>query len=124
MITVFNLAVFLFKVQDIYPTGLHVFYCSILAISATLLLLLYYSYSSCVYISYRMKPLGITVVLGLVVGALAQLSVPQPHCDSPEVEEAALVAQDYLNAQHTHGYKYALNRIEDIKIYPNVSQQV
>ncbi|CAK6952219.1 alpha-2-HS-glycoprotein-like [Scomber scombrus] len=66
-----------------------------------------------------MKPLGITVVLGLVVGALAQLTVPQPHCDSPEVEEAALVAQDYLNAQHTHGYKYALNRIEDIKIYPN-----
>ncbi|GAA6222548.1 alpha-2-HS-glycoprotein-like [Lates japonicus] len=64
-----------------------------------------------------MKPLGITVVLvGLLVGVWAQVNVLRPMCDSPEAEEAAMVAQDYLNAQHTHGYKYALNRIEDIKI--------
>uniref|UniRef100_A0A8C4HHJ3 Cystatin fetuin-A-type domain-containing protein n=1 Tax=Dicentrarchus labrax TaxID=13489 RepID=A0A8C4HHJ3_DICLA len=44
------------------------------------------------------------------------VSVLRPQCDSPEAEEAALVAQDYLNGQHVHGYKYALNRIEDIKI--------
>uniref|UniRef100_A0A3B4U2M8 Alpha-2-HS-glycoprotein 2 n=1 Tax=Seriola dumerili TaxID=41447 RepID=A0A3B4U2M8_SERDU len=42
--------------------------------------------------------------------------IPLPLCDSPEAEEAALVAQNYLNAQHTHGYKYALNRIEDINV--------
>uniref|UniRef100_G3PUE8 Alpha-2-HS-glycoprotein 2 n=2 Tax=Gasterosteus aculeatus TaxID=69293 RepID=G3PUE8_GASAC len=45
------------------------------------------------------------------------MNVIKPKCDSFEAEEAALVAQDYLNAQHTHGYKYALNRVEDIKIY-------
>nr|XP_057924140.1 alpha-2-HS-glycoprotein 2 [Doryrhamphus excisus] len=63
-----------------------------------------------------MNPLGITVVLVLLAAGYAQLNVLQPECDSPEAEEAALAAQDYLNAQHTHGYKYALNRIEDIKI--------
>ncbi|XP_037644315.1 alpha-2-HS-glycoprotein-like isoform X1 [Sebastes umbrosus] len=64
-----------------------------------------------------MNSLGITVVLGLLAGVWAQINVVRPLCDSAEGEEAALVAQDYLNAQHTHGYKYALNRIEDIKIY-------
>ncbi|XP_022610883.1 alpha-2-HS-glycoprotein-like [Seriola dumerili] len=63
-----------------------------------------------------MKTLGITVVLGLLVVVWAQVNVQQPLCDSPEAEEAALVAQNYLNAQHTHGYKYALNRIEDINV--------
>jgi len=45
-------------------------------------------------------------------------------CDSPEAETAALVAQDFLNAQHTHGYKYALNRIEEIKILSKVWQSM
>lgn len=70
-----------------------------------------------------MKLLGIAVVLVLLAGVWAQINVLQPLCDSPEAEEAALVAQDYLNAQHSHGYKYALNRIEDIKIFTKVSQK-
>uniref|UniRef100_A0A8C5GBB1 Alpha-2-HS-glycoprotein 2 n=1 Tax=Gouania willdenowi TaxID=441366 RepID=A0A8C5GBB1_GOUWI len=58
------------------------------------------------------------VFVGLVLsGAGAQVNVLRPLCDSPEAEEAALLVQDYLNAQHMHGYKYVLNRIEDIKIY-------
>ncbi|XP_033993337.1 alpha-2-HS-glycoprotein-like isoform X2 [Trematomus bernacchii] len=64
-----------------------------------------------------MNALGVTVVLGLLLGVWAQTNIERPQCDSPEAEEAALAAQDYLNAQHTHGYKYALNRIEDIKVY-------
>ncbi|KAL7386529.1 hypothetical protein ABVT39_009771 [Epinephelus coioides] len=64
-----------------------------------------------------MKLLGISLVLGLLAGVWAQLNVVHPLCDSPEAEEAALVAQDYLNSQHAHGYKYVLNRIEDIKVY-------
>ncbi|XP_040000283.1 alpha-2-HS-glycoprotein 2 [Xiphias gladius] len=68
-----------------------------------------------------MKPLGITVVLGLLVGVWAQLNVLHPLCDSPEAEEAALVAQDYVNAQHTHGYKFALNRIEEIEIKTGIN---
>ncbi|XP_056277033.1 alpha-2-HS-glycoprotein-like [Pseudoliparis swirei] len=64
-----------------------------------------------------MNFLGITLILGLLAGVWAQINVVRPQCDSPEAEEAALVAQDYINAQHIHGYKYALNQIEDIKIY-------
>lgn len=69
-----------------------------------------------------MNPLSFTIVLLLLVGTWAQINVLRPQCDSPEAEEAALVAQGYLNSQHIHGYKYALNRIEDIKIYTKVSQ--
>lgn len=71
-----------------------------------------------------MNLLSIAVVLVLLVGAWAQINVLRPQCDSPEAEEAALVAQDYLNGQHTHGYKYTLNRIEDIKVLTKVSQEV
>ncbi|KYO20501.1 fetuin-B precursor isoform B [Alligator mississippiensis] len=39
-------------------------------------------------------------------------------CDSPEGEEAAAVAVDYINAHHAHGYKYALNRIEKLRVLP------
>ncbi|XP_019203684.1 alpha-2-HS-glycoprotein [Oreochromis niloticus] len=64
-----------------------------------------------------MNLLSFTVVLGLLVGTWAQPIVRRPLCDSPEAEEAALVAQDYLNGQHHHGYKYVLNQINDIKVY-------
>lgn len=70
-----------------------------------------------------MNFLGITVALGLLGGICAQINVLRPACDSLEAEEAALAAQDYLNAQHNHGYKYALNRIEDIKVHVMVCQQ-
>lgn len=70
-----------------------------------------------------MKALGVTVVLGLLVGVWSQVNELRPLCDSAEAEEAALVAQDYINAQHTHGYKYALNRIEDIKVFTKVSHR-
>uniref|UniRef100_A0A8C1UKN4 Alpha-2-HS-glycoprotein 2 n=1 Tax=Cyprinus carpio TaxID=7962 RepID=A0A8C1UKN4_CYPCA len=59
-------------------------------------------------------------VLGLLVtGSWAQGLMPTislPPCDSPEAEAAALVAQDFLNAQHTHGYKHVLNQIDEFKI--------
>lgn len=71
-----------------------------------------------------MKTLGITALLVLLAGAWAQVAFREPICDSPEAEEAALAARDYLNGQHTHGYKYELNRIEDIKVYPGVSLRV
>lgn len=61
----------------------------------------------------------------LVMGSWAQGVMPTfslPPCDSPEAEAAALVAQDFLNAQHTHGYKYALNQIEKVKILSTVRQ--
>ena len=48
-------------------------------------------------------------------------SVSRPPCDSPDIEAVAAVAQDYLNSQHTHGYKHVLNRIEDVKVITTVS---
>lgn len=73
-----------------------------------------------------MKLWAMFAVLGLLVmGTWAQGVMPTvdlPPCDSPEAEAAALVAEDYLNAQHTHGYKYVLNRIEKIKIISSVRQ--
>lgn len=44
----------------------------------------------------------------------------RPLCDSPEAEAAAQVALNIINAQHTHGYKYTLNQIEDIKVINKV----
>lgn len=68
-----------------------------------------------------MNRLSCVIVLALLAGSWAQMHMHRAMCDSPESEEAALVAQDYLNSQHTHGYKYALNRIEDVKIFSRVS---
>ncbi|KAM9126834.1 alpha-2-HS-glycoprotein [Pangshura tecta] len=39
-------------------------------------------------------------------------------CDDPESEEAAAIVVDYINAHQKHGYKYALNSIEKIKVLP------
>uniref|UniRef100_A0A667YCU1 Alpha-2-HS-glycoprotein 2 n=1 Tax=Myripristis murdjan TaxID=586833 RepID=A0A667YCU1_9TELE len=79
---------------------------------------IHHTISTLTFTFAEMNLLCVTVVLGLLAGAWAQVmpAVDRPACDSPEAEAAALVAQDYLNAQHKHGYKYALNRIEDIKI--------
>ncbi|XP_065124506.1 alpha-2-HS-glycoprotein 2 [Paramisgurnus dabryanus] len=67
-----------------------------------------------------MKLWATLAVLGLLVmGTWAQVVMPTislPPCDAPEAEAAALVAEKFLNAQHTHGYKYALNQIDKIKI--------
>ncbi|NXE86463.1 FETUA protein, partial [Menura novaehollandiae] len=39
-------------------------------------------------------------------------------CDDPESEAAAEVAVNYINAHSHHGYKFALNRIEDVRVVP------
>ncbi|NXW40114.1 FETUA protein, partial [Nyctiprogne leucopyga] len=39
-------------------------------------------------------------------------------CDDPESEEAAEVAVSYINDHSHHGYKFALNRIENIRVVP------
>ncbi|XP_017327059.1 alpha-2-HS-glycoprotein 2 [Ictalurus punctatus] len=68
--------------------------------------------------------LGVVVaLLGLVACGSCKPVVHNftlPLCDSPEAEAAAQVALDFINAQHTHGYKYTLNQIEDIKVINKV----
>uniref|UniRef100_A0A8C3P0J6 Alpha 2-HS glycoprotein n=1 Tax=Cyanoderma ruficeps TaxID=181631 RepID=A0A8C3P0J6_9PASS len=39
-------------------------------------------------------------------------------CDDPESEAAAAVAVNYINDHSHHGYKFALNRIENIRMVP------
>ncbi|KAM4894800.1 FETUA protein, partial [Sylvia borin] len=39
-------------------------------------------------------------------------------CDDPESQAAADVAVNYINGHSHHGYKFALNRIEDIRVVP------
>ncbi|NWZ49778.1 FETUA protein, partial [Haliaeetus albicilla] len=39
-------------------------------------------------------------------------------CDDPESEAAAEVAVSYINGRSHHGYKFALNRIENIRVLP------
>ncbi|KAJ0011771.1 hypothetical protein NQD34_012746 [Periophthalmus magnuspinnatus] len=63
-----------------------------------------------------MQCLRFVVALGLLIGTWAQINVLRPECDSPEAEEVAVAARDHLNSLHSHGYRYELNRIEDIKI--------
>ena len=66
------------------------------------------------------------VLLGvMVVGAWAQVlpKITEPPCDSPEAEAAAAVFQDYINAQRTSGFKYAMNQIDEIKIKITVSEK-
>ncbi|XP_069053889.1 alpha-2-HS-glycoprotein 1 [Lepisosteus oculatus] len=43
-----------------------------------------------------------------------------PPCDSAEAEAAALAAVDFINAQHHHGYKHTLNRIEEVRVLPRL----
>ncbi|NWV77582.1 FETUA protein, partial [Dasyornis broadbenti] len=43
---------------------------------------------------------------------------PPLGCDDPESEAAAQAAVNYINAHSHHGYKFALNRIEDIRVVP------
>ncbi|XP_075013384.1 alpha-2-HS-glycoprotein [Calonectris borealis] len=39
-------------------------------------------------------------------------------CDDPESEAAAEVAVSYINGHSHHGYKFVLNRIENIRVIP------
>ncbi|NXI50680.1 FETUA protein, partial [Chloroceryle aenea] len=39
-------------------------------------------------------------------------------CDDPESEAAAYAAVNYINSHSHHGYKFALNRIENIRVLP------
>lgn len=55
------------------------------------------------------------------------LPLPQPgrvvNCDDAEVHEAANTAVQYINSHHNTGYKFALNRIENVNVRSSVSQK-
>ncbi|NWX89193.1 FETUA protein, partial [Nothoprocta ornata] len=43
---------------------------------------------------------------------------PPLGCDDPEAEAAAALAVNYINDHSHHGYKFALNRIENVRVLP------
>ncbi|NXE53238.1 FETUA protein, partial [Casuarius casuarius] len=43
---------------------------------------------------------------------------PPLGCDDPESEAAAELAVNYINDHSHHGYKFALNRIENVRVIP------
>ncbi|KAK6483975.1 alpha-2-HS-glycoprotein-like [Huso huso] len=73
-----------------------------------------------------MKTFVVLLLLAQAMGSraigVASTVLRRPDCDSPESEEAAKVAVDYINSHHHHGYKYTLNNIEEIKVIPRVPQ--
>uniref|UniRef100_A0A8C4IV97 Alpha 2-HS glycoprotein n=1 Tax=Dromaius novaehollandiae TaxID=8790 RepID=A0A8C4IV97_DRONO len=49
---------------------------------------------------------------------------PPLGCDDPESEAAAELAVNYINDHSHHGYKFALNRIENVRVIPQVSEEL
>lgn len=45
-------------------------------------------------------------------------------CDDPESEAAAAFAVNYINDQSHHGFKFALNQIDNIRVVPQVSEEL
>ncbi|XP_056419182.1 alpha-2-HS-glycoprotein [Hyla sarda] len=67
------------------------------------------------------------VLAPLLIGC-SGVSLPQPgrvvNCDDAEVHEAAIAAVQHVNDHHKHGYKYALNRVENVNVHSLASGEI
>lgn len=62
---------------------------------------------------------ALILLVQLPIHKAVPAALPAPlGCDDPESEAAAEVAVNYINGHSHHGYKFALNRIEDIRVVP------
>ncbi|XP_051482115.1 alpha-2-HS-glycoprotein [Apus apus] len=62
---------------------------------------------------------ALILLVQLPIHKAAPAAPPTPlGCDDPESEAAAEVAVSYINGHSHHGYKFALNRIENIRVLP------
>ncbi|KAM6326271.1 alpha-2-HS-glycoprotein [Podargus strigoides] len=62
---------------------------------------------------------ALILLVQLPIHKAVPAAAPAPlGCDDPESEAAADVAVSYINGQSHHGYKFALNRIENIRVIP------
>ncbi|XP_010199310.1 alpha-2-HS-glycoprotein [Colius striatus] len=62
---------------------------------------------------------ALILLVQLPIHKAAPAAPPAPlGCDDPESEAAAAVAVSYINGHSHHGYKFALNRIDNIRILP------
>ncbi|NXK48156.1 FETUA protein, partial [Chauna torquata] len=63
--------------------------------------------------------LALILLAQLPIHRAAPAAPPAPlGCDDPETEAAAEVAVNYINDHSHHGYKFALNRIEQVRVLP------
>ncbi|XP_074009873.1 alpha-2-HS-glycoprotein [Numenius arquata] len=68
-----------------------------------------------------MKALVALILLIQLPAHRAAPAAPPPAplgCDDPESEAAAEFAVNYINGHSHHGYKFALNRIDNIRVVP------
>ncbi|XP_009901848.1 alpha-2-HS-glycoprotein [Dryobates pubescens] len=62
---------------------------------------------------------ALILLVQLPIHKAAPAAPPAPlGCDDPESEAAAEVAVSYINGHSHHGYKFALNRIDNIRVLP------
>ncbi|XP_065604088.1 alpha-2-HS-glycoprotein [Cyrtonyx montezumae] len=62
---------------------------------------------------------ALILLVQLPIHRAAPAAPPPPlGCDDPESEAAAKFAVDYINGHSHHGYKFALNRIEQVRVLP------
>ncbi|NXJ94021.1 FETUA protein, partial [Corythaixoides concolor] len=62
---------------------------------------------------------ALILLVQLPVHKAVPAATPAPlGCDDPESEAAAEAAVNYINDHSRHGYKFALNRIENIRVLP------
>ncbi|NXJ75346.1 FETUA protein, partial [Trogon melanurus] len=62
---------------------------------------------------------ALILLVQLPIHKAVPAAAPAPlGCDDPESEAAAEAAVSYINAHSRHGYKFALNRIENIRVLP------
>ncbi|KFW81430.1 Alpha-2-HS-glycoprotein [Manacus vitellinus] len=63
--------------------------------------------------------IALILLVQLPIHKAAPAAPPVPlGCDDPESEAAAEVAVNYINGHSHHGYKFALNRVEDVRVVP------
>ncbi|XP_017665970.1 PREDICTED: alpha-2-HS-glycoprotein [Lepidothrix coronata] len=63
--------------------------------------------------------IALILLVQLPIHKAAPAAPPAPlGCDDPESEAAAEVAVNYINGHSRHGYKFALNRVEDVRVVP------
>lgn len=68
--------------------------------------------------------LALILLVQLPIHRAVPTAPPPPlGCDDPESEAAAEVAVNYINDHSHHGYKFALNRIEQVRVLPQVSEE-
>lgn len=68
---------------------------------------------------------ALILLLQLPIHKAVPAAPPAPlGCDDPKSEAAAAVAVNYINGNSHHGYMFTLNRIENIRVLPQVSEEL